>query len=69
MPQLRGNGPILWLNIYSLHRVLLPEFDKEGKIILEPQAITDTRVCQLRNRSISKYLIKWKKLPTKGSTW
>jgi hypothetical protein len=43
----------------------LPELDEEGKIILEPEAITDTRICQLRNRSISEYLIKWRKLPLK----
>jgi hypothetical protein len=45
------------------------ELDEEGKIILDPEAITDTRIHQLRNRSISKYLIKWKKLPTEDSTW
>jgi hypothetical protein len=46
-----------------------PEIDEEGKIILEPEAITDTRIHQLRNRSISEYLIKWRKLPAKDSTW
>jgi hypothetical protein len=38
-------------------------------MILEPEAITDTRICQLRNRSISEYLIKWRKLPAEDSTW
>jgi hypothetical protein len=47
----------------------LPELDEEGKIILELEAITDTRICQLRNRSISEYLIKWRKLPAEDSTW
>jgi hypothetical protein len=47
----------------------LPELNEEGKIILEPEAITDTRIPQLRNRSISEYLIKWRKLPAKDSTW
>jgi hypothetical protein len=46
----------------------LPELEKEGKIILEPEAITDTRICQLRNRSILEYLIKWRKLPAEDST-
>jgi hypothetical protein len=46
-----------------------PKLDEEGKIILEPKAITDTRIRQLRNRSISKYLIKWRKLPAEDSTW
>jgi hypothetical protein len=45
------------------------ELDEEGKIILEPKAMTDTRIHQLRNKSISEYLIKWKKLPTEDSTW
>jgi hypothetical protein len=47
----------------------LPELDEEGKIILEPEAIIDTRIRQLRNRSISEYLIKWRKLPAEDSTW
>jgi hypothetical protein len=50
-------------------KTILPELDKEGKIILEPEAITDTRIRQLRNRSISEYLIKWRKLSTEDSTW
>jgi hypothetical protein len=32
-------------------QTILPELDEEGKIILEPKAITHTRICQLRNRS------------------
>ena len=50
-------------------QTILPELDEEGKIILEPEAITDTRIHQIRNRSISEYLIKWRKLPTEDSTW
>jgi hypothetical protein len=52
-----------------LVQTILPEIDEEGKIILEPEAITDTRIHQLRNRSISEYLIKWRKLSAKDSTW
>jgi hypothetical protein len=47
----------------------LTELDEEGKIILDPKSITDTRISQLRNRSISEYLIKWRKLLAKDSTW
>jgi hypothetical protein len=47
----------------------LPELEEEGKIILDLEAITDTRIRQLRNRSILEYLIKWRKLPAKDSTW
>ena len=43
-------------------QIILLELEEEYKIILEPEAITDTRIFQLRNRSISKYLIKWRKL-------
>jgi hypothetical protein len=50
-------------------QTILPELDEEGKMILEPEAITNTRICQLRNRSISEYLIKWRKLPAEDSTW
>jgi hypothetical protein len=47
----------------------LLELDEEGKIILDLEAISDTRIHQLRNRSISEYLIKWRKLPVEDSTW
>ena len=50
-------------------QTILPELDEEGKIILDPKAVTETRIHQLRNRSISEYLIKWKNLPTEDSTW
>ena len=35
---------------------------------MEPEAVTETRTRQLRNRSISEYLTKWKNLPTEDST-
>ena len=50
-------------------QTILLEFDEEGKIILEPEVINETRIHQLRNRSISEYLIKWRNLPTEDSTW
>ena len=39
-------------------QTIFPELDEEGKIILEPEAITETSTRQLRNRSILEYLIK-----------
>ena len=45
------------------------ELDLEGEIILEAEAVTEIRTRQLRNQSISEYLIKWKNLPTEDSTW
>ena len=50
-------------------QTILPELDEEGKIILEPEAVMEKITRQLGNRSISEYLIKWKNLPTEGSTW
>ena len=47
----------------------MPEIEEEGKIILEPGAVTEIRTRQIRNRSISEYLIKWKNLPAEDSTW
>jgi hypothetical protein len=44
-------------------------FHTEGKIISEPEAIIDTRILQMMNRSISENLIKWMKLCTEDSTW
>jgi hypothetical protein len=40
-----------------LVQTIFPELDEEGKIILEPESVTDTRIFQLRNRSILEYLI------------
>ena len=48
---------------------ILSDVDEEGKIILEPEAIMEKRTRQLQNRSISKYLIKWRNLPSEDSTW
>ena len=53
----------------NLVQTIFPELVEEGKIILEPEAVMETRTQQLHNRSISKYLIKWKNLPTEDSTW
>ena len=50
-------------------QTILPELDEEGKIILEPEVVIETRTRQLQNRSISEYLIKWKNLSTEDSTW
>ena len=43
--------------------------DDEGKVILEPEKISETRTKQLRNRVITEYLIKWKNLTVEDSTW
>ena len=50
-------------------QTILLELDEEGKSILEPEAVIETRTRQLQNRSISEYLTKWKNLSTEDSTW
>ena len=50
-------------------QTIFPEIYEELIVILEPEAFTKTRTRQLRYRSISKYLIKWKNLSTEDSTW
>ena len=47
----------------------ISRLEEEGKIILELEAVIEGRTRQLRNRSISKYLIKWKNLSAEDSTW
>ncbi len=38
-------------------QTMLPELDEEGKFILEPEAVIETRTKKLRNRAITEYLI------------
>ena len=50
-------------------QTILPELDEEGKVILEPKKIFETRTKQLRNRVITEHLIKWKNLPIEDLKW
>ena len=47
----------------------LPPLDDEGKLVLIPEEILDTREKRLRNRSIIEHLVKWKGLPLEDATW
>ena len=47
----------------------LPPIDDEGHLILQPEAILDTRERQLRNKVIKEYLIQWRNLPDEDATW
>jgi hypothetical protein len=47
----------------------IPEFDDEGKFILEPEGILSTKENVLRSRTIKEYLVKWKDLPEEDSSW
>jgi len=50
-------------------QTIFSKLDGEGKVILEPEGVTETRAQQLQNQSILEYLIKSKNLPTKDSIW
>jgi hypothetical protein len=52
-----------------LVQTIFLELDEEGRIILEAEAIINTRIRQLGNRSILEFLIKWRKLLAGDSTW
>ncbi|KAH9313298.1 hypothetical protein KI387_028333, partial [Taxus chinensis] len=47
----------------------LPLSDEEGKLILIPETIMETRERNLRKRVIKEYLVKWKDLPLEDATW
>ena len=44
-------------------------FDEEGKLILEPVEVIETRERKLRKRAVREYLIHWKDLSYKDATW
>ena len=50
-------------------QIVFPELDDEGKVILGPEKISETRTKQLQTQVITEYLIKWKNLPVEDSTW
>ena len=50
-------------------QTIFPLLDEEGKVILEPEQIIETRTKQLHNRAIIEYLIKWENLRVEYSTW
>ena len=43
--------------------------DDEGCLVLQPEAITDTRERQLRSRTVREFLVTWKNLPDEDATW
>ena len=42
---------------------ILPPLDDEGKLVLVPEYIIDSRERQLHRRTIREYLVKWRDLP------
>eukprot|EP00253_Pinus_taeda_P029185 PITA_29185 len=47
----------------------LPPMDDEGHLVLQPEAIIDTRERQLRSRTVREFLVRWKNLPDEDATW
>ena len=37
---------------------ILPEIHEEGKLMVEPEVVLDTRINQLQNHAITRYFIK-----------
>ena len=50
-------------------QMTLPTLDKEGKLILEPEAIINIKEWRLCTRMIKEYLIKWKNWPEEDASW
>ena len=46
----------------------LPPTDDEGHLVLQPEAIIDTRERQLRNETIREFLVRWKNLLDEDAT-
>lgn len=50
-------------------QIVLPELHDEGRIILEPKCILQTCMKNLRNRTLTQYLIQWKNLLVEKAIW
>ena len=47
----------------------IPHTNDEGHLVLQPEAILDTREKHLRSRVVKEYLIRWRNLPDEDATW
>jgi len=43
--------------------------DDERHLVLQPEAIIDTRERRLWSRTVWKFLVRWKNLPDEDATW
>eukprot|EP00253_Pinus_taeda_P025818 PITA_25818 len=47
----------------------LPPMDDEGNLVLQPEAIIDTKEAWLRSRTVQEFLVRWNNLPDEDATW
>ena len=47
----------------------LPPTDDERHLVLQLEAIIDTRERQRRRRTVREFLVRWKNLPNEDATW
>ena len=47
----------------------LPPTNDEGHLVLQLEAIIDTRERQLQSRTVREFLVRWKNLPDEDATW
>jgi len=47
----------------------LPPMDDEGHLVLQPEAIIDTRESQLWSRMVQEFLVRWKNFLDEDATW
>nr|MDZ8005329.1 RNase H-like domain-containing protein [Nostoc sp. DedSLP05] len=47
----------------------IPITDEEGRFVLEPECILEIASRQLRNRTTTRYKVKWKGMPPEDATW
>ena len=47
----------------------LPPTNDEGHLVLQPEAIIDTRERQLQSRTVREFLVRWKNLLDEDATW
>jgi len=47
----------------------LPPMDDEGHLVLQSEAIIDSRERQLLSRTVREFLVRWKNFPDEDATW
>ena len=47
----------------------LPPTDDEGHLVLQPEAIINTRERKLWSRTVKEYLVRWRNLSDEDATW